>query len=219
MKRKLAFLLIMMLLGAGSAFAAPTFDLDFYSTTNPVYNYVKGVYDTGQTIRLETDEVVWIDFYVSGIPVGEGLGGYGFNVSWENTLLSWNGPATKDQVPVDPFQIAFGNGEIGSGFFQIQALSKPTTPPTYKDGDNILLATFSLKAENAIGVTDLKFKDWPDGGGNWILNDVNMTDFGNLLYGQTLGTIQVNAVPIPAALWLFGSGLLGLLGFRKRVLS
>jgi hypothetical protein len=46
-----------------------------------------------------------------------------------------------------------------------------------------------------------------------------MTDFGNLLYGQTLGTIQVNAVPIPAALWLFGSGLLGLLGFRKRVLS
>ena len=29
-------------------------------------------------------------------------------------------------------------------------------------------------------------------------------------------TVNVNAVPIPAAAWLFGSGLLGLIGFARR---
>jgi choice-of-anchor C domain-containing protein len=35
-------------------------------------------------------------------------------------------------------------------------------------------------------------------------------------YGPALDDISVNAVPIPAALWLLGSGLLGLIGLRRR---
>ncbi len=215
MKRKLAFLLVMMLLGAGSAFAAPTFDLDFYSTTNPANNYVRGVYDTGQTITLATDEVVWIDFYVSGItPESLGLVGYGFNMPWNSAMLSWNGPVTLGDIPQTPFIYAAPMGEIGTDHLNIQAgtamgLDFPT-------GDNILLATFSLKCTGQ-GVSALNFTDWPGQGSvSWLTADG--ADFGNLLNGQTLGTIQNSAaMPIPAALWLFGSGLLGLLGFRRKV--
>jgi hypothetical protein len=34
--------------------------------------------------------------------------------------------------------------------------------------------------------------------------------------GYTSGLIDVAPVPVPAAVWLFGSGLIGLLGFAKR---
>jgi len=39
--------------------------------------------------------------------------------------------------------------------------------------------------------------------------------------GDNVGgmSLRVSAVPIPAALWLFGSGLLGIIGIRKRLSS
>ena len=43
-----------------------------------------------------------------------------------------------------------------------------------------------------------------------FLEDVNITN----PIGEVLGSVQV--VPIPAAVWLFGSGLLGLIGIAKR---
>ena len=37
-----------------------------------------------------------------------------------------------------------------------------------------------------------------------------------ILSGEIRGQVQVSAVPIPAAAWLFGSGLIGLVGIAKR---
>ncbi len=56
---------------------------------------------------------------------------------------------------------------------------------------------------------------------NWIFstedyhpfNDFAFIDIENLHY-EVLA--EIKAVPVPAAVWLFGSGLLGLLGLRKR---
>jgi len=36
------------------------------------------------------------------------------------------------------------------------------------------------------------------------------------VYGAALDNVRVNAVPIPAAVWLFGSGLIGLVGFARK---
>ena len=41
-------------------------------------------------------------------------------------------------------------------------------------------------------------------------------DKGNLNYGWAVRAGDVSAVPVPAAVWLFGSGLIGLLGLARR---
>jgi hypothetical protein len=50
-----------------------------------------------------------------------------------------------------------------------------------------------------------------------IVPDDGSTNFGNVAYTLNLqGTITPSAVPVPAAVWLFGSGLLGLVGVARR---
>ena len=48
--------------------------------------------------------------------------------------------------------------------------------------------------------------------GNWYVN-VHTSDFPG---GEIRGQVIVNPVPIPAAAWLFGSGLIGLIGLSRR---
>ena len=50
--------------------------------------------------------------------------------------------------------------------------------------------------------------------GNWYVN-VHTSDFPG---GEIRGQVIVNPVPIPAAVWLFGSGLIGLIGLARRKL-
>ena len=44
----------------------------------------------------------------------------------------------------------------------------------------------------------------------------NVTNKTNILYGWAVQSGDVSAVPVPAAVWLFGSGLLGLAGVARR---
>jgi len=48
--------------------------------------------------------------------------------------------------------------------------------------------------------------------GNWYVN-VHTQDFPG---GEIRGQVMVNVVPVPAAVWLFGTALIGLVGFSKR---
>lgn len=71
---------------------------------------------------------------------------------------------------------------------------------------------------------------------NWIyhsflvsaLSDITRLEFVSLtgamdgaagfdtFYGPALDDVVVTAVPVPAAVWLFGSGRLGLIGFARK---
>ena len=57
-------------------------------------------------------------------------------------------------------------------------------------------------------------------GGAWRLNMSNgfqvKTNKGNGYYGWAVQSGDVSPVPVPAALWLFGSGLLGLIGIARK---
>jgi len=56
----------------------------------------------------------------------------------------------------------------------------------------------------AYGDAGILWLDWVDS-----VPGRTTTDFGSYL-------VRVNPVPIPAAVWLFGTGILGLIGFSKR---
>lgn len=51
------------------------------------------------------------------------------------------------------------------------------------------------------------------GGQSWLVESDSLDDLNTIVNGTT---INVSAVPVPAAVWLFGSGLLGLMGVNRR---
>ncbi len=54
-----------------------------------------------------------------------------------------------------------------------------------------------------------------DGTQNDHNSNTNTKEFGEL-YAWAVHSGDVSAVPVPAAVWLFGSGLIGLIGFARR---
>ena len=59
------------------------------------------------------------------------------------------------------------------------------------------------------------------GGGNWISDTAVVSVGANAFQvsfdnNGTLVTVDVQIIPVPAAVWLFGSGLLGLVGVARR---
>ena len=64
------------------------------------------------------------------------------------------------------------------------------------------------------------FETFVFGSGWHNLSSVNFTDYtydnGSSFGLLAFDNIVVTAVPIPAAVWLFGSGLLGLVGICRR---
>jgi hypothetical protein len=50
----------------------------------------------------------------------------------------------------------------------------------------------------------------------WVSSISWTNNVNELWHGFTIGVTQVQPVPVPAAVWLFGSGLLGLVGVARR---
>ncbi len=98
------------------------------------------------------------------------------------------------------------------------SLSDPNTNVTQFFNDNVNgWEFFSWGSDyiNAGGTTDLTSQFAP------MIFDPNEHYYAFVAGGSALPTtvdvdLQVSAVPVPAAVWLFGSGLLGLIGFNRR---
>ncbi len=92
-----------------------------------------------------------------------------------------------------------GFSQIVSGIYQVSQHGFEITQPNFTFG------------------TDLSIFDGLDPNGIWSLYvyDDSSGDFGSISSGWTL-SLETTPVPIPAAAWLFGSGLLGFIGLAKR---
>ncbi|MBN2808381.1 MAG: VPLPA-CTERM sorting domain-containing protein [Deltaproteobacteria bacterium] len=55
---------------------------------------------------------------------------------------------------------------------------------------------------------------------NIVWNEIQSPEYGNLSLNISVGVANdddnIGAVPIPGAIWLLGSGLLGMVGMRRR---
>ena len=92
----------------------------------------------------------------------------------------------------------------------VEALTLPTK------SDNFDIATLIFVALTPQGNTDISFiANQPA----WV--DANNVDLAPALQPNYVGasitiTTPAGTVPVPAAIWLFGSGLIGLIGLARR---
>lgn len=87
------------------------------------------------------------------------------------------------------------------------------------DGIDSFSLTFSEAGNNGSKNLDISFSDIvsPEG-------EVTFLAYGPFVVSSGIGELHINevnivtsVVPVPAAIWLFGSGLIGLIGFSRRM--
>ncbi len=78
---------------------------------------------------------------------------------------------------------------------------------------NVVDATNAIDIWNVLGVGTAAA---PDNTASVDLNVLVLAPAGGSGYFDSISATQVPAVPVPAAVWLFGSGLLGLVGVARR---
>ena len=107
---------------------------------------------------------------------------------YENLTLITPTPATWDPLVIEP-----DNFLSNDGYYDALALSAGIAPG------------------NSLGIFSVRF-DYLGGGtpGSQYFEIVDSFTFDLLDSGQT------SPVPVPAAVWLFGSGLIGLIGVARR---
>ncbi len=191
---------LMLLVLAGPASGALTFQLDF-----------------GQDGSLETEwklfptEGVLIDLYVSNAPE-PGLQSMGFDFVYDPAAIRVEA-GTGSETAIGTNWFIPGPVETSPGVLQMTGGRIGGLV-----GDNIKLATIDLSCLAPTGITELFLFDSDRGGtyDDFVLVDGTLLD-GDLAGGIKLG--EINQVPIPGAIWILGSGLVALVGLRRRFSS
>ena len=156
---------------------------------------------TTQTINFS--ETTSVDLLISGLGdfTSPSLGAFDVDINFDNTVISFS-TATFGTFLGTSIQ---GVDTSTPGMVKLDEVSLESVPTL--DGlqsDSFLLATLTFDGTGA-GTSQLGF-------GAVVLSDA----FGNIIADPTLVPSSVTVVPLSAAVWLFGSGMLGLLGMARR---
>jgi hypothetical protein len=197
MKKLCVFLLaILMVFGISTAANAVNLAIDFYGGSTGL---VQGDYDTGGLVTLTPGDFVNVDIIMQAVPDGNGLTIFGWTLATDPASMAISGLDTD-------FAFVF-DLSISGGL--ITANAATSAEP---DGD-VLMVSFVLTCTGISGGPfSLLISEF--GSSNNLLADG--TDLASL-FPTVLA--EVNQVPIPGAVWLLGSGLLGLVGLRRRMAS
>lgn len=163
---------------------------------------------------LNQGTIVWHDITMQAI--GDGAGGSG-DLIISNMQFDWNG---NNNVPVQMVLDASGLfGALGNGLNVGDSLSGVGAIPA-SDGirkglfpiSSAPIATTSLNTDGIALTGDNGIGGSPMGGGPFGLSSFNFDMTTVTLHNE--GDLLLS--PIPAAAWLFGSGLIGLIGVARR---
>jgi hypothetical protein len=132
---------------------------------------------------------------------GDYIDWYDINVGFEVGKLGFNKYMLGDNMSNDSED--FSMGDLGNGFANVAQLAWGDVSD---QAGSILLASLWFDAL-AFGQTILGFGDVQLNYGTREYQEGN---------GLSLEGANVNVVPIPGAVWLLGTGLIGLLGLRRK---
>ena len=162
------------------------------ATVSLTPNIASGI--VGDTFNFTIDATDFLD----------GSAGGQFTVNWDPSVFTATGGAVNN-ILWDVGTVNLGtSGQASINFTNI--FGPDVTGPSFG------IATLSLQATGG-PVSPVLPNITMAASGNWFdLNNVNITS-AVVFNGAT---VTVNAIPVPAAVWLFGSGLLGLVGVARR---
>ncbi len=149
------------------------------------------------------NEVFAVDIVASGFPVTDGGGvDLAFDPAIVNVLA----------VSIDPAVWSFINstGNIDNTAGSVSGIMVNDFDYVDPLAGDFIVATLQLKAVG-VGTTLLSLGEY----------DLNPWGSGGNRIGPAYlsGIVNVAPIPLPAAAWLFGSALLGLVGWRRRATS
>ncbi len=154
---------------------------------------VQGPYQVGDIFTVD----------IVGTAFTSNVDGGGVNLSFDQSMLNVL------SVSIDESVWNFGSTGINTGTIDNATGSVDgIMVNTFADvAGDFVIATVEFEAMSAnnslLILSGLGINPWASGGS--LINPVYVSS-----------TVEVSAVPVPAAVWLFGSGLIGLLGFAKR---
>lgn len=160
-------------------------------------------------------DTVTASIVVSGLGGGAApsIGGYDLELSYDPSLFSFNSATFGDPVLGNQLDLFFGSFNIADDGFNL-ANSVNLFEVSFDDPldlDMLQADTFTLVSvlfdvgllNTGVGIFGLSVNEVSDA-------------FANSLAIDDLVDASVSVVPVPAAVWLFGSALLGLIGIGRR---
>lgn len=163
---------------------------------------------SSQTVAI--GDPVTVDVFAAN-PGGTLIGAYDFFVNYESSVLTLNSIVFGSALggPLDSLQ---DDAESPAGTVNLSELSFLTDlTPLQNGADNVLLFTMVFDTD-MLGTSALTFSENIAGVADGFLGDEN----GQAIMLDSVGTGAINVVPVPGAIWLMGSGLLALYGFKNR---
>ena len=177
------------LLGIGALLAAGQVNAGVISLTPSVNNVL-----VGDTFTLT----------VQGTEFLNGAIGGGVDLTWDNTMIQMvAGSVTMGHAGWFSF-ITEGAGTLTVDSINLVGEAGPTF--------DFFTVDFVAVPPPSSGPVDIFASALVLNTGGWQ-NQLNQEEIITAYNGAT---VNVSAVPVPAAIWLFGSGLIGLIGFAKR---
>jgi len=166
------------------------------------------------TVQIDPGSITVVNGSTFTLTV-EGIGfpatnGGGFSLTWDTTALALNTTDTEIDATLITTGFNFNSVFIDQGLGTLDVINTAFFVPAVSGGP-FDLAVLSFTALNpGVTITDLDFfvnqTTWVDE------NDIDLASQPNYVGA----TVTVSAVPVPAAAWLFGSGLIGMVGIARR---
>jgi len=128
-------------------------------------------------------------------------------ITWDSNLLQLSSTLTDvgTSAALNGFPIDFGTNTLVPGQLEATFSTFGTVAGPGFDFFSLDFIAIPPPGESAVDIFAGFFGDWQDGSG---------ADITPVTYVGA--SVEVSAVPVPAAVWLFGSGLIGLVGIARR---